>query len=64
MPYKSLPVAAKETLEHIRQEAHYYHTLVDFADILRQYGVEKVMEELDGDTYWILEKWFIKGEAK
>jgi hypothetical protein len=47
-----------EQEEHQRQEAHFHHSLFDFHDLIRQYGIQKVMEEINEETYWVLAKWF------
>jgi hypothetical protein len=48
----------REELEHSRQEAHFNHVLMDFAEIVRQYGIQKVMENVNEEMYWTLAKWF------
>lgn len=54
---------SQEAEEYNLQEAHFYSVLAEFAEIVRQYGIEKAMWKLDIETYWILEKWFIRGEV-
>ena len=53
-----------EKQEKINQELHMHFCLNDFGELVQQYGVEKIMKELDEETYWVLEKWFIRGVTK
>ena len=51
-----------ETEEHKLQEAHFHHCLFDFKELVRQHAIELVMECIDPETYWILHKWYTRGD--
>lgn len=40
------------------EEAHFYHTLKEFEDIVRRVGGDKVLMEMGDDCFWVLFKWF------
>lgn len=33
------------------EEAHFYHSLISFEEIVREHGMEKIMETIDDDVY-------------
>lgn len=39
------------------EEAHFFWVLSDFQELVRINGVEKVMKELDENTFWAIEKY-------
>lgn len=39
-------------------EQHLHFTLNDFAELIKQQGVHRVMKAMDEDTYWMLYKYF------
>jgi hypothetical protein len=39
------------------QEAHFFWVLSDFQELVRINGVERVMKELDENTFWAIEKY-------
>ena len=45
----------KETEDNIdslsEEEAHYFHTLISFEELVREYGMEQIMETVEDDVY-------------
>jgi len=38
------------------REQHYYFTLNDFEELVRQYGADKVLADMGEEAYWMLSK--------
>jgi hypothetical protein len=42
------------------EETDMCRTLMDFKNLLEKYGVERALDEMDEDTFWILFNFFHK----
>jgi len=38
------------------REQHYYFTLHDFEELVRQYGADKIIRDMNEEVYWMLNK--------
>ena len=45
-----------EEINKMEEEQHFYHTIQDFQDLIKIYGIKKVLRALDEDVYWAFQR--------
>ena len=45
-----------------QEESHFYFALKEFEEMVRLYGSEKVLMEMDDESFWALFKWFHRAD--
>ena len=54
-PKRECPIVARERIAQEREQ-HYYFTLHDFEELVRQYGAPKILQDMNEEVYWSLSK--------
>lgn len=44
------------------EEAHFYHTLADFEELVLRYGIEAVMNRISEPVFMKLAAWFLEDD--
>ena len=52
----------QQQAEQAQKESHFYFALKEFEELVRQFGSEKVLMEMDDESFWALFKWFHRAD--